>query len=326
MASLKLNKKLQEKILKEVQHGDISTLQSFNLENPCFHWSSISYEKTGDTILHVAARLGYVTIIHYLLDEFYPCAVNVRNKDDKTALHEAAQFAQLQSILKLCSFRADVNALRRGDWTALMLACTKVQSESNLLIAKALVKRGAQVNLPNKDGWTCVHILAREGGEDIFDYLLEHGLQVNVKTKNGRTPLHIAALHGNIGFISKLITYIDIDSKDSCGNTPLHEAILGQHIKIAAVLVELGADTYAKNNSDLSVLHLAASQNSLQVINYILSELNGEINFQNKNGWTVAHCAARKGLREICEHLKTLGADLSIKDNFGRSATDYLSS
>lgn len=74
---------------------------------------------------------------------------------------------------------------------------------------------------------------------------------------------------------------------------------------------------------NFSALHLAASQDSPDVIDYVLNELNYDINCQNKNGWTVAHCAARKGSKEIFEYLKKIGADLSIQDNFGRTAMDY---
>lgn len=180
MSKLKSNKKIQEKILKEIQHCDTTSLCVLKSENPNFHWSTICYDKTGDTALHVAARLGYLPVIEYLLETYNPCAVDVKNKDDKTPLHEAAQFAQLDSVLKLCSYGSDVNALRRGDWTALMLACTKIQRNISLSIVKTLIEKGAKVNLCNKDGWTCVHILAREGGEEIFDYLINQGLKVSI--------------------------------------------------------------------------------------------------------------------------------------------------
>ncbi|XP_066260043.1 ankyrin repeat domain-containing protein 16-like [Euwallacea similis] len=318
------NKKIQEKVLKEIQLNNISTLQTLKFQNPLFHWSSISYEQTGDTALHIAARLGYLTTIDYLLTEYSPCLVNIKNRDDKTPLHEAAQFTQLHSVKKLCSYGADVNALRRGDWTPLMLACTKIQAEVSLSIVQSLVVEGAEINYPNKDGWTCVHILARERGLDILDYLIEKELIVDLKTRNGRTALHITALHGNKQILCRLLKYLDVNSKDGCGNTPLHEALLGQHLDLARILVENKADIHLTNNSGLSVLHLVAIQDKIEVIEYVLNELNFDVNYcGNKNGWTAAHCAARKGSKEVFEYLIMRGADINLKDNFGRTATEY---
>ncbi|XP_048522030.1 ankyrin repeat domain-containing protein 16 isoform X2 [Dendroctonus ponderosae] len=289
-----LSKKPSKKILTDIQHCDFSSLQALKVKDPHFHWSSVIYEKTGDTALHVAARLGHLTVIDYLLEEYAPQTVDVRNQNDKTPLHEAAQFGQWESVVKLLSYGAEVNALRRGDWTPLMLACTKIQPVINLKIVKLLVEKGAYINMPNKDGWTCVHILAREGGVDVLHYLINQGLNVCPKTKNGRTALHIAALHGNIEILDMVLEHLDINSKDSCGNTALHEGLLGQHVHVAKHLVSRGASTDCRNNSDFSVLHLAASQNNCEVMDYVLRELSFEINCQNSNGWSALHCAARK--------------------------------
>ncbi|XP_066149158.1 ankyrin repeat domain-containing protein 16-like isoform X2 [Euwallacea fornicatus] len=314
------NQKLQEKILKDIQQNNISILQTLKSQNPLFHWSSISYKQTGDTALHIAARLGHLAMIDYLLTEYSPCLVNIKNKDDKTPLHEAAQFTQLHSVKKLCSYGADVNALRRGDWTPLMLACTKIQSAVSLSIVQNLVDKGAEINYPNKDGWTCLHILAREGGLEILDYLIGKGLI----TRNGRTALHITALHGNKEILSKLLKYLNVNSMDGCGNTPLHEALLGQHLDLARILVENKANIHITNNSGLSLLHLVATQDSTEIIEYVLGELNFDVDYcGNKNGWTAAHCAARKGSKEVFEYLITKGADVSLKDNFGRTAKEY---
>lgn len=314
----------KEKILKDVQHNDIGSLQELKAAHPDFHWCTISYPKTGDTALHLAARLGHLTTINYLLDEYTPSMVDIKNKDDKTPLHDAAQFTQLDSVLRLCCYGADVNALRRGDWTPLMLACTKIQPGISFDIAKKLVNCGAVINMQNKDGWSCVHLLAREGGVDVFNYLLTCGLNVNVKTKNGRTALHIAALHGQKDIVIKLIYHIDLNCKDGCGNTPLHEAILGQHIKLARFLVATGANIQARNNSDFNVLHLAASQDNVKVLDYVLNELKLDCDCRNLNGWTPAHCAARNGCKKVFEHLRRLGADIYQKDVFGRTPLDYL--
>ncbi|XP_076254734.1 ankyrin repeat domain-containing protein 16-like isoform X2 [Rhynchophorus ferrugineus] len=320
-----ISKEHKRSILKEIQNGEISLLKNTKIKYPDFHWNEIYYEKTGDSILHVASHHGYKQIIQYLLREFNPCAVDIKNRDDKTPLHEAAQFARYDSILELCSFDANVNVIRRGDWTPLMLACTKIKSDINYKIVVKLVEKGAHINAQNKDGWTCAHILAREGCIEIYDHLISNGLNVNIKTKNGRTALHIACLHGHKDLIAILLKYIDINTTDNCGNTPLHEAILGKNIEIATMLIQNGAEIKAKNNSDFNLLHLAASQDNTTMLDYLINGLQININIQNKNGWTPLHCAARKGLKNIYYYLEKNGANTNIKDNYNRTALDYIS-
>lgn len=175
-----ISKEFKESVLKEIQYGQMSLLKDTKIKYPEFHWNVIYYEKTGDSILHIASQHGYKHIIHYLLTEFIPCAVDIKNRDDKTPLHEAAQFAQFDSILELCSFGANVNAIRRGDWTPLMLACTKIKNDVNYNIVAKLVHEGAHINIQNKDGWTCAHLLAREGCIKIYNYLISNGLNVSL--------------------------------------------------------------------------------------------------------------------------------------------------
>ncbi|KAJ8950752.1 hypothetical protein NQ318_011245 [Aromia moschata] len=246
-------------------------------------------------------------------------SVDCKNNDNKTSLHEAAQFSQHEACKTLLEHGANVNALKRADWTALMLACTKVIGEDSLKTVNILLKHGAIVNHKNKDGWTVLHLISREGDVAIFNLLLKHGLDVTVKTKNGRSALHIAALHGNSEIVKLLLDLgLNVDERDSCGNTPLQEAVLGRDIEICKILIDNKANIYSKNNSDYSILHLAASEGHLGVIDFVLHELKLNVNEANKNSVTALHCAARKHHLDAYNYLVENGGDVTVKDNFNR--------
>lgn len=70
-------------------------------------------------------------------------------------------------------------------------------------------------------------------------------------------------------------------------------------------------------------MHFAASQDNCEVMDYVLKELNFEINCQNSNGWSPLHCAAKKQNQKVFCYLRKMGADLALKDRFGRTALDY---
>ncbi|KAH0812353.1 hypothetical protein GEV33_010437 [Tenebrio molitor] len=319
MPELSLSRREINRLLKRALSGDIAPIVDLKASTPGFHWATLKYETTGDTILHCAARLGHIDTINYLLS-FRPSSVDCKNNDDKTPLHEAAQFSQAEVVRLLLANGAQVNALKRADWTPLMLACTKSDPET----VKLLVEGGALINYSNKDGWSCLHLAARQGEGEIFRFLIGQGGDHAVRTRNGRSVLHVAALHGNAEIVRVLVELgVDVDVKDNCGNTPLHEAVLGRHVAVCRLLIESGADVRCTNNVDFNLLHLASSEGYNDLVEIVVKELGFDVNAANANGLTALHCAARKGQNDTYQVLVQLGGDPEIKDKFGRIASAY---
>ncbi|VEN60140.1 unnamed protein product [Callosobruchus maculatus] len=311
------------KVLKEAHSGNIPYLKEFFCDHK-IHWTELRYDQTGDTIIHCAARLGFVEMINFLLTQFSPKSVDCKNKDGKTALHEAAQFSNSCACEKLLEHGADVNALKRADWTPLMLACTKTHIKDSIRTVQILLQHGALVNCKNKDGWTCLHLVSREGKIEILKLLVEYGLDVKAKTRNGRTALHIAGLHGHLAIVTFLLDIgLDIEERDNCGSTALQEAILGGHIEICKELLKRKANVHVRNNADYNLLHLAASEGHLDLVAFLVDDLKFDVNESNRDGLTALHCAARKKHSDVCTLLLNFGSDYDPKDKFGRTPSDY---
>lgn len=93
---------------KAAQHGDIDYFK--NSEIPL----NTTYEKSGDTALHIAARCGHAALVEHLLVS--GADVEISNLDGKRPLHEAAQASRLECIQILLKFGAQVDSLKRADW------------------------------------------------------------------------------------------------------------------------------------------------------------------------------------------------------------------
>lgn len=94
-----------------------------------------------------------------------------------------------------------MDALKRADWTPLMLACTKSGPAACRCI-NALLTANANAHLRNKDGWTPLLIACRTGDDNAVNLLLKHLPQsINDRSNNGRSALHIA---GNYVICSSL--------------------------------------------------------------------------------------------------------------------------
>lgn len=320
-----MSQKQLQHVLRCAKGGYFDPLKTALEENVDF--SNLIYPISGDSILHVAASLGTPLDLRLILRHFNkPSLVNYRNKDGKTPLHEACQFSRKDNVRVLLDEGADVNAIKRADWSPLMLACAKTQEKLSVDIVKMLLEKGALMNLSNKDGWSALHLVSRDGNVNVFRVLVDGGAVVDSVTKNGRTIFHIAALHGNIDIIKEILKGKpkDMDVKDNCGNTPLHEAVLGNHIDICRLLIESGSQTTITNSVGYGLLHFAASVGSVEMICYLVSEVKCDVNSTARTEVTPLHCAARKGYKETYEVLVMLGADEDVKDNFGRTANDYL--
>lgn len=71
--------------------------------------------RSGDTLLHYAARLGHLDIVEYLTQRA-GVDVEVRNNDYKRPLHEAASMSHRACVSYLLRAGAKVDSLKKADW------------------------------------------------------------------------------------------------------------------------------------------------------------------------------------------------------------------
>lgn len=73
------------------------------------------FGRSGDTLLHYAARLGRVDIVEYLIEQV-GMDVEVYNNDYKRPLHEAASMSHQACVNYLLREGAKVDTLKKADW------------------------------------------------------------------------------------------------------------------------------------------------------------------------------------------------------------------
>ncbi len=119
-------------------------------------------------------------------------------------LFEAAATGKFDTLAHLVYNQPDnINKYTNDGFTALGLACYFGQFET----ARYLVLKGADVNLPSRNGFNVYPLHSAVAGNytDISRMLIESGADVNVKQQMGVTPLHSAAQNGNLELIILLL-------------------------------------------------------------------------------------------------------------------------
>ncbi|XP_039201703.1 ankyrin repeat domain-containing protein 16 isoform X1 [Crotalus tigris] len=279
------------------------------------HW-----EKSGDTLLHFAARHGKLDILRYLI-EILGMNVELVNQDYKRPLHEAASMGHRDCVLYLLERRAIVDCLKKADWTPLMMACTR----RNLEIIRDLVHQGANPQLKNKDGWNCFHIASREGDPGVIQYLLDAFPDIwDTESRIGRTPLHTAAMHGRLEVVKILLERCRYtpDVRDHCGITPFVDAIQNGHLDVAQVLLErYQADCKIRDALGNQPLHRAAITGQEEALQFLVSDLGVDVDEKaTVLGLTALHYAAKEGHKGTIQCLLSLGASLHVQDKKHRTA------
>jgi ankyrin repeat protein len=123
---------------------------------------------------------------------------------DNPNLFEASAAGKFDVVAHDLYNRPDaVNEYAEDGFTPLGLACYFGQFE----VARYLVLKGADVNLPSNNGFHVFPIHSAAAGDyiDIARMLISNGANVNVTQQAGVTPLHSAAQNGNLDLLILLL-------------------------------------------------------------------------------------------------------------------------
>lgn len=155
---------------------------------------------------------------------------------DEISLFEAAAVGKFDVVAYIITNHPDsVNDYAPDGFTPLGLACYFGQAE----VARYLVLKGADVNLPSNNGFHVYPIHSAVAGNytDITRILVSNRALVNVKQQAGITPLHSAAQNGNTDILIILLENgADVNIRMEGGKLPADLAREKGFTEIAEIL------------------------------------------------------------------------------------------
>ncbi|XP_063726428.1 alpha-latrocrustotoxin-Lt1a-like isoform X2 [Symsagittifera roscoffensis] len=191
----------------------------------------------GWTGLHLACYNGRLDIVKYLV-EVLKVDVNSSNVNGVSPLHKAA-----------CGGSRTVVKSKPGATESKGKTASRYVSILNLLL-----KSGAEIDHPDKEGSTALRWSAIMGFAEGAAVLLEQGadpMKAN-KPKYKQTSLHAAARYGNSEVLEEILDKskhpVDINMKDGDFKTPLHLAVIHGKQNCVKVLMRHSADATIPDN------------------------------------------------------------------------------
>lgn len=303
--------------------------------------------------LHRAAKAGDATLVASLLAND-SSIVNVTDKDNKRAIHYAAENGHAEVVKQLLKYNSTLRgslsspghlAAQNGHLhvLALLLDHDPQLADStdvyNLTLLKYAVKGGQNevvsqllASKPSLlEDKTLLHFAVRSGHAKTVALLLTCRPQLADPTERPRTTaLHTAAECGNAEIVAQLLAHRSslLDERDIEGRTALHLAAAAGHEAVVACLLAGTPDVYSVENlSGYTALHCAASHGRENVVAQLLAHTPSLIDCVDYGGANALLSAGFFGRERVVEMLFATKPELSrVCEDSGATLLHYVMS
>uniref|UniRef100_A0A1X7U510 Uncharacterized protein n=1 Tax=Amphimedon queenslandica TaxID=400682 RepID=A0A1X7U510_AMPQE len=270
--------------------------------------ATYSYDDTQSTLIHKACQKGHVAIVLYLTS-LPQCDVSAKTSNGSTVLHLSCRSHSLPILKHLVEeHQLDLTIKDYNGMAPIHVAC----EEGSLSIVKYIIDNSPlsldmtdsfgrtplliaafSKNLPiirylnmeshgldpeseDKDGVTCLHILAKQGDEEIYEHLVPHVWNnPTPKDKAGRSPLHYAGRHYEMSVYLIQSFNIHPEDKDINGFTGVHAACQAGNIQLVShYLTNLKCDKNILTNSSKGLLYFACRSGNLELVHILIDKFD----------------------------------------------------
>lgn len=137
---------------------------------------------------------------------------------------------------------------------------------------------------------------------------------VNAPDANGDTPLHVAVAQGQVTIVRLLLRHrADLSARDAQGRTPLHLALALGKVPAARLLLDYGADDDLQALLFALVADGSIDRDTLR----LLTARDVDLNAPGPDGRPALHLAVANRNVRVASRLITAGADVNRADANG---------
>ncbi len=166
-------------------------------------------------------------------------------------------------------------------------------------IADLLAERGAELDL--------FSAVALGRDERVTALLDANPDALNTFSGDGFQPAHLAAYFGRAAVMLLLLkrgAQVERYSQNALHVMPLHSAVAGQHLDIARLLLDHGADPNAAQGEGFTPLMGAAQNGQMEMVELLLS-YGADATAKSEHGESALDMARQKGHEDVARRLQS---------------------
>ena len=283
----------------------------------------------GYSVLHMLARgkqdqIFAIEIISLLLSSESSLVkeiIDVRAKDDSTAIYSAITQKKLELVKCLAEKGADVLCVCNGE-TLLHAAARSGKVES----VSFCIKNGIEVNAFNRDYWSALHLAAAGHSKDVMMTLMLAEGDVNLPSKPDRySPFFIAVRNAHLDLVEIMLPSAKLDQLTRYGETAMTEAARSGNIAILSTLVAACGDKRTEEGKRFLDLYssrgkpplVAAAERGHKKAVEMLLKNGANPNLVILDGNSALYAAIGNGQIATVRLLLAWGADLTVVNKCG---------
>eukprot|EP00742_Colponemidia_sp_Colp-10_P008568 GILJ01009286.1.p1 GENE.GILJ01009286.1~~GILJ01009286.1.p1 ORF type:complete len:1906 (+),score=241.01 GILJ01009286.1:81-5798(+) len=196
-----------------------------------------------------------------------------------------------------------------------------VKMQQYKILRALLSAPGIDVDIPNVDFATALHVACAGKDVEAVKILLEAGCNVNAQDASGRTVLLVAAIYQAVEILPLLLTSegLDPDLSDNRGLTAVHIAAIRGDLSALDVLLSHGASVDAASGKGCTALHYACKGGHIDMVKYLLSKAGASVHVQDVANASPLHYAVEQQHERIVKMLLKCGASVHLVDSAGRT-------
>jgi len=268
--------------------------------------------------IHNAVQQNKLELIKTILKQ-NPKAINSKQSNGMTPLQLSVQGAKKPVFDLLMKYKPDINMADKNGYTALHWAV--MYNRTNMI--EPLLNSGADINAADNQFLTPLKRAMqnrRSGNTYIVALMISSVKDVNRKLISGEFPLNFAARHGYADVVQSLLKRkANPNAEDSEGHTPLQLAIVGNHTKVADLLIPKADIRAFRTIGGETLLSWSASRGLVASVVSLIKQ-NADVGGKNAVGDTPLHSAAWNGHYKVVGTLLDAGADPDALDESGQTA------